>query len=65
MSISLQEAGTVDVTIINGSGGVVKEMQGSNGTEYEFISSLNDAGIYLVVIKTPKGTETHKVVVNQ
>lgn len=64
MSISLQEVGTVDVTIINGSGGVVREMQGSNGTEYEFISSLNDAGIYLVIIKTPKGTETHKVVVN-
>lgn len=64
MSVSLQEAGTVDVTIINGSGGVVKEMQGSNGTEYEFISSLTDAGVYLVVIKTPKGTETHKVIVN-
>lgn len=64
MSISLQETGSVDVTIIDGNGGVVKEMQGSNGTEYEFISALTNAGIYLVVIKTPKGTETRKVIVN-
>jgi hypothetical protein len=64
MSISLQEAGAVDVTIVNSNGGVVKEMQGSNGTEYEFISALSDPGMYLVVITTPKGIETHKVIIN-
>lgn len=64
MSVSLLEAGTVDVKVINASGGLVREMQGSNGTEYEFISSISDAGIYLVVITTPKGSETHKLIVD-
>jgi hypothetical protein len=64
MSVSLQDAGTVDVKIINSSGGMVREMQGSNGTEYEFISSLSDAGLYLVVITTPKSKETYKIIVN-
>ncbi len=64
MSVSLQEPGTVDIKVMDANGGVVREMQGSNGTEYEFISSLSEAGLYLVVITTPKGTETHKVIVN-
>jgi len=64
MSISLMEAGTVNIQIIDSNGGLVREMRGSNGTEYEFISSLSEAGLYLVVITTPKGTETHKVIVN-
>jgi hypothetical protein len=64
MSVSLQDAGTVDVKIINSSGGLVREMQGSNGSEYEFTSSISDAGLYLVVITTPKSKETYKIIVN-
>ncbi len=64
MSVSLLEAGTVDIQIIDSNGGLVREMRGSNGTEYEFMSSLSDSGVYLIVIKTPKGSETHKIIVN-
>jgi hypothetical protein len=63
VSISLEEPGSVTVKVYNARGIQVYGMQGSGQSEYQFISGLKDTGMYLVVIQTPNGIETRKIVV--
>lgn len=63
VSISLDEPGSVVVKVFNLSGTQVHEMNDSGKSEFQFITSLKDAGMHLVVIQTRKGIETRKVIV--
>lgn len=63
ISVSLDEPGSVVVKVFNARGIQVSEMKDSGQSEFQFITSLKDSGMYLVVIQTPKGIETKKVVV--
>ena len=64
IGISLNEPGEAGVKVYNSRGFQVQEMKGLNNSEYQFITSMKDAGVYLVVIQTRKGIETRKVVVH-
>ncbi|HEY0653360.1 MAG TPA: T9SS type A sorting domain-containing protein [Chryseosolibacter sp.] len=63
IGISLQKPAAVGVKILDGRGIVVTEMQGTGNAEYLFNAQLPESGIYLVVVKTPSGFETRKVIV--
>lgn len=63
ISVSLRETGSVGVKIFNSRGVMMQDMSGSSNSEYQFKTSMNDTGLYLVVIQTPTGMETRKVVV--
>lgn len=63
VSISLDKPGGVEVRVFNGRGIQVHEMKNSGQSEYQFITSLKDSGMYLVVIQTAKGIEARKIVV--
>jgi hypothetical protein len=64
ISVSLPEAGSVRVTVLDSKGISASQMTGSNTSEYQFITSLKNPGLYLVVIETPKGVRSHKFIVN-
>jgi hypothetical protein len=64
VSVSLQEPGVISIRVFNSKGIQVYEMEGSGQSEYQFISSLKDSGMYLVVIQSPNGMETRKIVIN-
>jgi hypothetical protein len=63
VSVSLDDPGKVLVTIFNSRGSQIQEMNNSGQSEFQFTTSLKDTGMYLVMIQTPKGVETRKVVV--
>jgi hypothetical protein len=63
ISVSLDEPGNVLVKVFNTRGVQVHQVQGAGQSEFQFISSLKDSGMYMVVIQTPKGIETRKIVV--
>ena len=63
VSISLDDPGSVLVKIFNSRGTQVQEMNNSGQSEFQFIASLKDSGMYLVMIQTPNGVETHKLIV--
>ncbi|HTJ52762.1 MAG TPA: T9SS type A sorting domain-containing protein [Cyclobacteriaceae bacterium] len=62
ISISLEEPGSVTVRTMNSAGVPISTMVGSSSSEYQFISTVKDSGMYLVIIQTPKGIETRKIV---
>ncbi len=64
VGVSLDEAASVIVRVYNSRGLMVDEMRDSGNTEYQFITRLRDSGMYVVVIQTPNGTETHKLIVH-
>ena len=63
MSISLEKPASVIVRVFNATGLIIDEMQGADNSEYQFITRIKDSGVFLVVIQTPNGLETRKVVV--
>jgi hypothetical protein len=63
VSVSLAKAGSVAVKVFNSRGLMVATMEGRDRLEYQFITSLNDSGLYVVVIQTPQGMESHKIIV--
>lgn len=63
ISISMEEPAGVLVKVYNAKGIIVDEMNGTDNSEYQFITRLRDSGVFLVVIQTPQGMETHKVIV--
>jgi hypothetical protein len=63
VSVSLTKAGSVAVKVFNARGLLVENMEGRDRSEYQFITSLNDSGLYVVVIQTPQGIESRKVIV--
>lgn len=64
VSVSMAEPGAVTVKVYNAKGILMEEMTGTDNSEYQFITRLRDSGIFLVVIRTPKGMETHKIIVH-
>ena len=64
VSVSMQEAGSVVVKVYNVKGILIDEMASADNSEYQFITRIKDSGIYLVVVQTPQGMETHKIVVH-
>lgn len=63
ISISMEEPAGVLVKVYNAKGIMIDEMHGADNSEYQFITRLRDSGVFLVVIQTPQGMETHKVIV--
>ena len=63
VSVSLEKPASVAVKVFNSRGVMIESMEGMNNAEYQFITSMKDSGLYLVVIQTPKGIETRKVIV--
>ncbi len=63
VSISLEKPASVIVRVFNATGLIIDEMQGADNSEYQFITRIKDSGVFLVVIQTPNGLETRKVVV--
>jgi hypothetical protein len=63
ISISLPESGNVMVQIIDMKGTPHQTLDGQNNSEYHFKATLNESGLYMVVIQTPQGTESRKVIV--
>ncbi len=63
ISISLPESGNVRVQVFDMKGTPYQTLNGENSTEYHFKAALNDSGMYMVVIQTPSGTESRKVIV--
>ncbi len=62
VAVSLPKAASVSVKIFNSRGVFLQEMSGNDNSEYLFTTSVNDPGIYVIVIQTPKGIETRKIV---
>lgn len=63
VSVSMQEVGAVTVKVYNAKGILIDEMAGADNSEYQFITHIRDSGLYLVVVQTPQGMETHKIIV--
>jgi hypothetical protein len=63
ISVSLEKPASVAVKVFNSNGLMMEAMEGKNNSEYQFITSMRDAGLFLVVIQTPKGIHTRKVIV--
>lgn len=63
VSVSLNKPGSVVVKVFNARGMQVQEMANAGRSEFQFITSLKDTGMYVVVIQTPQGVETRKVIV--
>lgn len=63
ISASLPQAGNVQVVINNTQGHPIMTFSGTDQLEYQFNASINTAGLYVVVIQTPMGIESRKVIV--
>jgi hypothetical protein len=63
VSISLPEAGPVRVQVRSINGTIVQQLQGRQQTEHHFLGSVSTPGLYLVVVETPQGTKTKRIVV--
>ena len=63
ISISLDKPGRILVRVYNSRGLMIGEMQELGNTEYQFVTSMKDPGLYLVVVQTPQGIRTDKVIV--
>jgi hypothetical protein len=64
ISVSLEHVASVTVKVFNANGLMLKAMEGNENSEYQFITSLKDSGLYLIVIQSPAGIETRKVIVH-
>ena len=63
ISVSLEDPGSVDIRIFNLSGTLYRIFKGDSSAEYHFKGSLLDPGMYMVVLKTSKGMEAIRFLV--
>jgi hypothetical protein len=63
VSVSLAKTGSVVVKVFNARGLLVENMEGRDRLEYQFTTTLKDSGLYVVVIQTPQGMESYKIIV--
>jgi hypothetical protein len=63
VSVSLAKPGSVAVKVFNSRGLLVENMEGRDRLEYQFTTTLKDSGLYVVVIQTPQGMESYKIIV--
>jgi hypothetical protein len=64
VSISLPEVGSVDVEVFDLKGMAHQSMNGEGSSEYQFKISLGSSGMYVVVLRTSRGTWSRKVILN-
>jgi hypothetical protein len=62
IGVSLPAESSVTVKIFDSRGLVQQSMNGNNNSEYLFTTSVNDPGVYMVVIQTSNGIETRKII---
>jgi hypothetical protein len=62
VGVSLEKAASVGVKVFNARGIMMETMEGKNQSEYQFITTVKDPGVYMIVIQTPQGVETRKVI---
>jgi hypothetical protein len=63
VSVSLPEAGPVAVKVFNMQGVMKNGLEGTSTSEYQFVTQVDEAGLFLVVIQTSRGIETRKIIV--
>jgi hypothetical protein len=64
VNVSLKGAADVQVKVFDLKGKLHGQMQGNARQEYRFTGSVADPGLYLIVLQTPAGTETRKLLVH-
>jgi hypothetical protein len=64
VSISLPEVGSVGVEVFDLKGMAHQTMNGEGSSEYQFKIALSTSGMYVVVLRTPRGTWSRKVIMN-
>jgi hypothetical protein len=60
--VSIPHAGPVSARLFDSRGLTLAQSQGNNSSEYQFSHSVKDAGVYMVIVQTPDGIETRKVI---
>ncbi|HTI91871.1 MAG TPA: T9SS type A sorting domain-containing protein [Puia sp.] len=63
VSVSLPEAGPVSVGIYDINGNKVQETTGNRNSEYRFPGHLSTPGVYMIMVKTPHGVESRKLMI--
>jgi hypothetical protein len=63
ISVSLAKEGDVVVQIYDPKGQLTKEMKGRNNMEFHFQPQMQNSGLYMVLIQTPEGLTSHKLIV--
>jgi len=63
IGISLPEAGPVSVGIYDLGGNKVQETSASNNSEYRIQRHLSTPGVYMIMVKTPHGVESRKLII--
>jgi hypothetical protein len=64
VNVSLKQAAAVQVKVYDLKGKRYGQMQGEGQQEYRFTASSGEPGLYLIVLQTPAGTETRKLLVH-
>ena len=63
ISVSLPEAGAVSVGIYDLNGNKVQEIAANQNSEYRLPGHLSTPGVYMITVKTPRGVESHKMLI--
>lgn len=63
VSVSLPEAAPVSVGIYDLNGNKVQEMAGNRNSEYRLPGHLSTPGVYMIMVKTPHGVESRKLMI--
>lgn len=63
ISVSLPESGNVEVQLYDLKGTPAHVLKGSDSPEHHFKTSLSNSGMYLIMVRTPNGTQTKKVII--
>jgi hypothetical protein len=63
IGVSLPQAGNVSIKLYDPKGKLSGQFQGQNQSEYFFTGMMKSTGMYMVVLQTPSGIETKKLVV--
>jgi len=64
VNVSLTEPATAQLKVYDLQGKLHGQMQGEGGQEYRFSGTAPDRGLYLIVLQTPAGLETRKLLVH-
>jgi hypothetical protein len=64
VNVSLKQPWDVQVKVYDLKGKRYGQMQGEGQQEYHFTASAGEPGLYLIVLQTPAGMETRKLLVH-
>jgi hypothetical protein len=63
LSISLKEAGELEVKLFDLKGNLFDTLEGTGQSEYQFQIKLPTTGQFMIVVETPEGRRTKKIIV--